>query len=57
MTLKDKEEEIFKLISEYISEKKESEKWTEGEDWISYSGPRFDSKEYVAAIKQLLSGV
>jgi len=56
MTLKDKEEEIFKLISEYISEKKESEKWTEGEDWISYSGPRFDSKEYVAAIKQLLSG-
>lgn len=50
-------EEILNLISDYIDEKQTTDdSWEAGKDWLSYSGPRFDSKEYVAAIKQLLSG-
>jgi len=47
---------ILNLVEEYISEKQEKESWSAGEDWVSYSGPIFDTDEYTAAIKQLLSG-
>jgi len=47
---------ILNLVEEYISEKQEKESWSAGEDWVSYSGPIFDTNEYTAAIKQLLSG-
>lgn len=49
-------EQILQLISSYIIEKNEMEKWTPGKDWISYSGPVFDEKEYLAAVKQILDG-
>jgi len=52
----DKKEEILNLISLYIEEKNKNKKWTPGEDWIQYSGPYFDSKEYTAAVDSLLSG-
>ena len=48
--------EILGLVEKYIEEKSALETWEPGEDWISYSGPTFDSEEYIAAIKQFLSG-
>jgi|TARA_Y100000310_G_scaffold266039_1_gene277326 CDP-6-deoxy-D-xylo-4-hexulose-3-dehydrase len=51
----DKRQQILDLVKEYIIEKRQSERWTPGEDWISYSGPTFDDTEYVAAIDSLLS--
>ena len=52
--MSDKMEQILQLITEYVSEKKLNEKWEEG-DWVKYSGPHFDEKEYHAAVKSLLS--
>jgi len=51
-----KKYKILELVKEYIDDKKSNEKWTEDQDWVSYSGPTFDSEEYVAAVEQLLSG-
>jgi len=48
-------DEILKLVSEHMAEQQEVE-WKPGEDWLSYSGPIFTEDEYIAAIKQLLSG-
>jgi CDP-6-deoxy-D-xylo-4-hexulose-3-dehydrase len=48
--------EILNLVEEYIHHKHEQESWTPGEDWVSYSGPIFDEKEYLVAVKQLLDG-
>tara|TARA_R100000008_G_C3584705_1_gene171271 strand:+ start:930 stop:2258 length:1329 start_codon:yes stop_codon:yes gene_type:complete len=50
----DKKQQILNLVKEYIQEKRAAEKWHAGEDWLSYSGPVFDDKEYVAAIDSLL---
>jgi len=47
-------EQILKLVSEFIQEKDNT--WTAGKDWISYSGPHYDEKEYLAAINVLLNG-
>jgi len=51
----DKLKKILSLIDEYISDKKSSHKWQPGKDWVSYSGPMYDSQEYVAAVESLLS--
>ena len=51
-----KKQKILDLVKEYINEKTDSEKWEAGEDWVSYSGPIFDEKEYLAAIDVLLDG-
>jgi CDP-6-deoxy-D-xylo-4-hexulose-3-dehydrase len=48
-------DEILNLIKEYI-DTKEKPKWVAGEDWVQYSGPTFDSNEYVSAVKSLLEG-
>tara|TARA_R110000824_G_scaffold139961_3_gene305430 strand:- start:1748 stop:3085 length:1338 start_codon:yes stop_codon:yes gene_type:complete len=48
--------EILNLVEEYIHHKHGQESWTAGEDWVSYSGPTFDEKEYLVAVKQLLDG-
>ena len=50
-----KKYKILELVKEYIDDKKSNEKWIEGQDWVSYSGPVFDSEEYIAAIDTLLS--
>ena len=48
--------EILNLVEEYIHHKHGQESWTAGEDWVSYSGPTFDEKEYLVAVKQILDG-
>jgi CDP-6-deoxy-D-xylo-4-hexulose-3-dehydrase len=48
-------EQILELVEEYIKET-ETENWTPGEDWVSYSGPVFGTEEYTAAVKALLDG-
>lgn len=50
-----KYDEILKLVGEYIQEKHATKKWTPGTDWVQYSGPVFDSKEYVSAVRTLLN--
>lgn len=51
----EKKEQILKLVSEYIQEKHASKTWEPGKDWVQYSGPVFDDKEYVAAVNALLN--
>jgi CDP-6-deoxy-D-xylo-4-hexulose-3-dehydrase len=51
----DKRDQILKLVAEYIQEKHAAKTWTAGKDWVQYSGPVFDDKEYVAATKALLN--
>ena len=51
---KEKIDKILKLVSELILEEPQ-EKWVPEKDWIRYSGPFFDDKEYVAAIRCLLN--
>jgi CDP-6-deoxy-D-xylo-4-hexulose-3-dehydrase len=53
--MSDKKQQILDLVKEYILEKRQSESWTPGEDWVSYSGPIFDENEYVAAFESLLT--
>ena len=48
--------EILNLVEVYIQEKQNKETWEPEKDWVSYSGPIFDTNEYTAAVKQLLSG-
>jgi len=53
--LEDKKQKILDLVAEYIKEKNQKE-WDKNKDWVSYSGPVFDEKEYKAAINTLLNG-
>ena len=52
--MSEKLEQILELVSEYIQEKDNT--WTAGKDWVKYSGPHYDEKEYLAAINVLLDG-
>ena len=45
--LEDKKQKILDLVAEYIKEKNQKE-WNKDKDWVSYSGPVFDEKEYKA---------
>ena len=47
-------EQIEELVRKHVEETKKD--WAPGKDWVAYSGPVFDGEEYVAAVKQLLSG-
>ena len=50
-------EKILADVRVFINEKMEKEKnWDKDKDWVKYSGPYFDSEEYVAAIQTLLGG-
>ena len=55
-TTDDKLQNIIELVHEYITDKHEKEVWNPGDDWVSYSGPTFDEKEYLAAVQVLLDG-
>jgi CDP-6-deoxy-D-xylo-4-hexulose-3-dehydrase len=46
---------ILSLVDEYIKEVQSSKTWSPGEDWVQYSGPMFDSNEYVATVNTLLN--
>jgi CDP-6-deoxy-D-xylo-4-hexulose-3-dehydrase len=50
----DKKQQILDLISEFIKEKKNNKKWEAGKDWVQYSGPYYDDKEFVAGVDSLL---
>jgi len=51
--MSDKLEKILSLVKEFTNEKQKP--WEEGE-WISYSGPYMDDKEFTAAVKVLIDG-
>jgi len=53
--LKSLEKQIINNTEKYINKKHSTKKWTPGEDWVQYSGPYFDGKEYKAAVQSLLS--
>jgi CDP-4-dehydro-6-deoxyglucose reductase, E1 len=51
----DKEQmKVLKAVEYYFKEKNKTKQWKGGKDWLHYSGPCFDEKEYIAAIKVLL---
>ena len=52
--MNDLKDKIKELVSEYIASKPDT--WVAGEDWIKYSGPHYDEKEYIAAIDVLIDG-
>ena len=49
-------DQILTFVDNYIQDQQQAESWEAEKDWVAYSGPMFDSEEYVAAIRQLLSG-
>lgn len=51
-----KKQQILDLVAEFIKEKQASTTWNQDKDWVAYSGPNYDDKEYVAAINTLLDG-
>ena len=51
-----KKQKILDLVKEYSIEKTNNEEWKAGQDWVSYSGPIFDEKEYLSAVNVLLDG-
>ena len=51
-----KRQQILDLVSEFIKEEKSKRKWNAGENWIQYSGPFYDDKEFIAGVDTLLDG-
>jgi CDP-6-deoxy-D-xylo-4-hexulose-3-dehydrase len=50
----DQLDQILELVKQYVN--REKKEWVAGEDWVAYSGPIFDEKEYIEAVKVLLGG-
>lgn len=50
-----KKQIILDAIAEYIREKRSSKTWVAGKDWVQYSGPYFDEKEFVNGVESLLN--
>lgn len=46
---------ILEAIGEYIKLKKSNKKWEAGKDWIQYSGPYYDEKEFINCVDSLLN--
>ena len=53
--LKSLEKQIINNTEKYINKKNKNKKWIPGKDWVQYSGPYFNGKEYKAAVKSLLT--
>ena len=53
--LKSLEKQIVNNTEKYINRKHKNKTWTPGKDWVQYSGPYFDGKEYKSAVQSLLS--
>ena len=49
-------QEILDLVDKYIQQKQSKKKWEAGKDLVQYAGDYFDSQEYIAAVRSLLSG-
>jgi CDP-6-deoxy-D-xylo-4-hexulose-3-dehydrase len=54
--LQEQKQEILSLVQTYIQDLNSTKEWIPGKDWIQYSGPYYNSNEYVAAIDTLLNG-
>ena len=52
----DTKKQILDLVKQFIQEKEKSKSWTPGKDWVQYSGPFFDEKEYINGVETLLNG-
>jgi CDP-6-deoxy-D-xylo-4-hexulose-3-dehydrase len=46
---------ILDAISDYVKTKKSNPKWEAGKDWVQYSGPYYDDKEFVNCVDSLLN--
>jgi len=53
--LKSLEKQIVNNTERFINRKHKNKKWIPGKDWVQYSGPYFNGKEYKAAVKSLLT--
>ena len=53
-TLESKRQRIMKDVHDYIEEKHALKEWKPGKDWVSYSGPYFDGKEYSAGVGRII---
>ena len=49
-------ENILNLVDEYVKLNSSNEQWTPGKDLVKYAGNYFDSEEYIATVKSLLTG-
>ena len=49
------QKQILNNTEKYINKKHSLKKWVPGKDWVQYSGPYFNSKEYKAAVQSLLT--
>ena len=49
------QKQIVNNTEKYINKKHSLKKWTPGKDWVQYSGPYFNGKEYKAAVQSLLT--
>jgi len=47
---------ILDAVQEYIDQKQASLVWVAGRDFVNYAGAYYDSREYVAAVENLLKG-
>ncbi len=47
-------QQILNLVAEYITQRHAEKTWVPGKDWVQYSGPYFNSAEFVAAFDTLL---
>ena len=52
--LEQKRKSIIKNTRSYINEKHAMKTWEAGKDWVQYSGPYFDGKEYSSGVERLL---
>ena len=49
------QKQIISNTEKYINKKHSLKTWTPGKDWVQYSGPYFNGKEYKAAVQSLLT--
>jgi CDP-6-deoxy-D-xylo-4-hexulose-3-dehydrase len=47
--------QVLHGVSKLIKNRRKNAKWIAGKNWVQYSGPYFDDKEYVAAVKSLMT--
>lgn len=56
MNQQEKINQILNLVREVVDEQQASQNWQAGKDFVNYSGPFFDSAEYVSGVESLLKG-
>ena len=49
-----RKKQILNSLEQYLLDKKKNKKWSEGNDWVSYSGPHINEKEILSVIGTIL---